>query len=149
MRLCLGFPNPRLPPRPPRFRAPEPLLDAPAKSLSSALRFPRYPPKPGYPTPFRAFRAPDPRLNQPFQDPTSLPSVSPCAAVSSRRSFVALHPVPPLRRRPVPFRCQPARTQPPRTLAGPIPLVPCLGSAPSAAAPALSGVNRPEPNPLG
>ena len=102
------FPEPPVTPRPPRFRAPEPLLDAPVGVPIKCPACPRCPPKPRLPDPFQGFQGT--RLTNP------------------RRP----HP---------PFRTR--RTQPPRTLADPIPLVPCLGSAPSTAALALSGVNRP------
>ena len=68
----------------------------------------------------------------PFQDPSSLAPVSPCAA-----GVV-----------PIPFRWQPALTLSFRTL-GPDPWLSPPRFRPSAAALALSGVNRPEPNPLG
>ena len=108
--------------------------------------------------PLRAFRAFDPGLltlgaRTPFQDPTSLPPFPPVLLSRPRRSFEFLHPVGGVV--PIPFRWQPALTPSFRTLL-PTPslaLVPPphhqnpTWFRPSAAALALSGVNRPEPNP--
>ena len=61
----LGFPDPRLPPRPPRFRAPEPLLDAPVGVPIKCPALPFHPPKPRLPDPFQGFQGTRPPAYQP------------------------------------------------------------------------------------
>ena len=59
------FPEFPVTPRPPRFRAPEPLLEAPVGVPIKCPALPRYPPKPRLPDPFQGFQGTRPPAYQP------------------------------------------------------------------------------------
>ena len=63
--VCAWFSRAPVAPRPPRFRAPEPLLDALVGVPTKCPACPRCPPKPRLPDPLQGFQGTRPPVYQP------------------------------------------------------------------------------------